>query len=73
MLAQIAKGMLTLEKNRICHESISTRTILIEEPFNTKVVDPISMPLQSNIDQLYNKRTLKNIYLSPEQCQMIAD
>jgi hypothetical protein len=35
------------------------------------VVDPAAIPVHSNLDLLYQKRGLKNIYLSPEQCRII--
>lgn len=38
---------------------------------NVKIVDPMALGFQNNIDSIYNNRTIKNIYLSPEQCESI--
>ena len=35
------------------------------------MVDPICVPSHPNPELIYHKRSLRNIYLSPEQCQMI--
>lgn len=38
---------------------------------SVKVVDVYARPTRSNFDAVFNKRSLKNTYLSPEQCKMI--
>jgi len=63
--------MLTLQKHRIYHECLTSKAILVEQPLKFRVVDPICLPLHPNPELIYHKRSLKNIYLSPEQCHMI--
>lgn len=36
-----------------------------------RVVDPLAMALPNNIDCVYNNRSTKHIYLSPEQCESV--
>jgi len=36
-----------------------------------KVVDPLAVGAQTNIECIYNNRNIKTIYLSPEQCESI--
>lgn len=36
-----------------------------------RVVDPLAMALPTNIDCVYNNRSTKHIYLSPEQCESV--
>lgn len=63
--------MLTLEEQRIAHECLTSRTVLVEGPTTFRVVDPIAVPMQKNLDVVYHKRSVKNIYLSPEECRVI--
>ena len=63
--------MLTFQKHKINHECLTTKTILVEGPTNFRVVDPLTVPMHQNLDVVYHKRSIKNIYLSPEQCQIV--
>lgn len=36
-----------------------------------RIVDPLAMALPTNIDCVYNNRSIKHIYLSPEQCESV--
>ena len=38
---------------------------------NIKIVDPLAIGAETNIESVHNNRNLKNIYLSPEQCESI--
>ena len=71
MLKQVAEGMNTLQKHKIDHECLTTKTILVEGPTHFRVVDPITVPVNQNLDVVYHKRNIKNVYLSPEQCQRV--
>jgi len=35
------------------------------------VVDILAYPLHPNLDVIYHKRSIKNVYLSPEQCESV--
>jgi hypothetical protein len=37
----------------------------MEEDGNIKVVDPLALALQTNIDCVHNNRNTKHVYLSP--------
>ena len=45
----------------------------MEGPTTFRVVDPVAIPMHANLDTLYHKRSIKNIYLSPEQCRIISN
>ena len=34
-------------------------------------MDPITIPMSQNLEVVYHKRNVKNVYLSPEQCDII--
>lgn len=36
-----------------------------------KVVDILAVPVRPNLDVVFHKRSVKNTYLSPEQCRVI--
>ena len=71
MIRQISEAMFTLQKQRITHECLTSKTILVEGPTSFRVVDPITIPMSQNLEVVYHKRNVKNVYLSPEQCQII--
>lgn len=47
--------------------------MLVESSENFRVVDPLTLAMYPNLDMIYHKRNLKNIYLSPEQCRIIDE
>lgn len=64
-------GLAALQEKDIRHECLTTKAILMESDGNVKIVDPMTVGLQTNFESIFNNRTLKNIYLSPEQCEAI--
>ena len=71
MIKRISEAMFTLQKQRITHECLTSKTILVEGPTTFRVVDPITIPMSHNLEVVYHKRNVKNVYLSPEQCRII--
>lgn len=63
--------MSCLQKQKIRHETITTKSILLDEEGMVKVADPLTLASRSNLDTVYNNRHLKGIYLSPEQCEAL--
>ena len=70
ILACSIMGLAALQEKEIRHECLTTRAILMSEG-NVKVADPLAAGLLPNYDCIFNNRNLKNIYLSPEQCEAI--
>lgn len=60
--------MSTLQKNKIKHECLNTKNILLDNEGLVKVADPLAAGTTTNIDIIYNNRHARSIYLSPEQC-----
>ena len=71
LISNLAEGALTLQRQRIPHEGITARTVLVEGDTHFRLVDPISIPVSSNLEVVYHNRSVRNIYLSPEQCRLI--
>lgn len=71
LIKNIALGCLTLQQYRITHECLTGKTVVLDSPSGYRVVDPLALPMYPNLDMIYHKRNLKNIYLSPEQCRII--
>jgi len=67
----IAEGALTLQKQKIPHECLTAKTLLIEGDTHFRLVDPIAIPVSPNLEVVYHNRSIKTIYLSPEQCRLI--
>ena len=72
LIRQMSQAMTTLQKQRITHECLTSKTILVEGPTTFRIVDPVAIPMHTNLDTLYHKRSIKNIYLSPQQCKIIS-
>lgn len=70
-MKQIAEGCLALQQYRVTHECLTSKTVLVENSMTYRVVDPLALPIHPNLDVIYHKRNIKNIYLSPEQCRII--
>lgn len=64
-------GLAQLQEKDIKHECLTTKAILIANDGNVKIVDPISVGYQQNINIIHSNRNSKNIYLSPEECESI--
>ena len=58
----------TLQKNKIKHEMITTKTILLDMDGFVKIADPLACGSVSNMDTIYRNRNAEGIYISPEQC-----
>jgi hypothetical protein len=41
------------------------------EQTTAKVVDILAVPMRTNLDAIFKKRSIRNVYLSPEQCSVI--
>jgi hypothetical protein len=65
ILAGSIMGLAALQEKDIRHECLTTKAILMESDGNVKIVDPMTVGLQTNFESIFNNRTLKNIYLSP--------
>jgi hypothetical protein len=63
-------GLAALQEKDIRHECLTTKSVLMDEG-NIKIADPMAAGLQTNFEAIFNNRTLKHIYLSPEQCEAI--
>ena len=63
--------MRLLQQQHLPHGCLTSKTILVEGPNHFRVVDRIASPVSDNLDVIYHKRSIKNIYLSPEQCDLI--
>lgn len=70
ILACSIMGLSALQEKDIRHECLTTRAILMQDG-NVKVADPLAGGLQPNFECVFNNRTLRNVYLSPEQCEAI--
>jgi hypothetical protein len=57
-----------LQAQEVKHECLTGHTILTDEEGIIKVADPLAQALTPNVDCVYNNRSIKHIYLSPEQC-----
>lgn len=64
-------GLAALQQEEVKHECLTPRAILLGEDGSMRVVDPLAHALPTNIDCVYNNRSTKNIYLSPEQCESV--
>ena len=65
ILASCILAMSYLQKQKIRHEALSTKSILLDEEGMVKVADPLTLASRSNLDTVYNNRHTKGIYLSP--------
>lgn len=64
-------GLATLQEAELRHESLTARAMLIDGEGKVKIVEPLAQGLLPNIDCVYNNRSTKHIYLSPEQCESV--
>jgi hypothetical protein len=71
LISHIAGGMSVLQRHQLSHECLTSKTILVESATVFRVVDPATLQMSPNLDVIYHKRSLKNIYLAPEQCRII--
>lgn len=62
-----------MQQNSIWHECLSSKAVLFQENGNIKVADPNSFGLTTNLEYVLSNRYNKSIYLSPEQCDAIAN
>lgn len=60
-----------LQKNNINHQSISSKTILIDNKGSVKVADPYCALETSNYSKMFSKNRPDHIYLSPELCKSL--
>jgi hypothetical protein len=65
--------MSCFQKNSIKHESLTTKSILLDNAgtpkYNAgtiKISDPLTSEKLTNYDTVFNNRSEKNLYLSPE-------
>ena len=65
ILASAILGMSTLQKNKIKHECLNTKNILLDNDGIVKIADPLAIGSQTNLDIIYSNRHAKSIYLSP--------
>lgn len=63
--------MSALQKNKIRHEALTTKAILIDSDGLVKVADSLALGSTSNLETVYNNRQATGIYLSPEQCEAL--
>lgn len=74
----MVEGLRTLQQHNIPHECLTTKTLLVEcgpggGELGVRVVDPLALPVHTNLDLVYHKRSLKHVYLSPSQCDMVRE
>lgn len=60
-----------MQRNSLTHECLTTKSILLDNAGNINIADPMATSMQTNYDTVFNNRGVKNIYLSPEQCESI--
>lgn len=71
ILGSVAAGMAALQQNNFKHECLTAKACLFDELGYLKVADSLALGQQSNFETIYNNRSQKGIYLSPEQCESI--
>lgn len=71
IIASCILGMSHLQANKIHHQAISSKTILIDNKGSVKVADPYCALEISNYSKMLSKKRPEHIYLSPELCQCL--
>lgn len=67
----MAQGLSAFQQHKKSHECLTTKTIVLTPNAIAKVVDILAVPVRPNLDVVFHKRSIKNTYLSPEQCRII--
>lgn len=70
LLRGICQGLTYYHTRNIPYDCLTTKSI-ISTPPSFKLVDPLMLTLQRNLECVVNNRNIKNVYLSPEECRMI--
>lgn len=70
-MLQLAQGLSAFQQHKKSHECLTTRSVVLTPNGIAKVVDILAVPVRPNLDLVFHKRSLKNVYLSPEQCRVI--
>lgn len=70
LLRGICKGLSYYNRHGIAYDCLTTKSIMSTSG-TFKLIDPLMLTLQRNLQSVFNNRNIKNIYLSPEECRMI--
>lgn len=65
ILASAILGLSTLQKNKIKHEMLTTKNLLLDSDGIMKIADPLACGSTTNLDSVFRNRSLEGVYISP--------